>query len=134
MDLGKNQIQLFCLSNIATKWLLMKFYYTHRSVSCLAIIREIYSCSKWKSVQRPKARQCEETTEHPGLMAYLHKVPTLKVQGTLRKRKKKDSMENSTKSRPSKYRRTDMHMNSWRLIAQGLHSSAPCWVPCYAGR
>lgn len=43
-DLGENQIQLFCLKNVETKWLLTTFCCIYRSVPCSAIIRDASSC------------------------------------------------------------------------------------------
>lgn len=48
---------------IAIKWLLMAFWYTHRSVPCSAINREASSWSRWKQIQRTTGRQYSESRE-----------------------------------------------------------------------
>lgn len=42
------------------KDLLMPFCYTHRKVSCSAIIREDSFCRRWEQIQGPTAEKCAE--------------------------------------------------------------------------
>lgn len=50
-DLRPNQILLFTEKNMAMKWFLMTFCYTHRLVSGSTTISEAFSCSIWELVQ-----------------------------------------------------------------------------------
>lgn len=50
-----------CSANGIKQWNdSMEFYYTHRSVSCQAIIKGAFSCSRWEQTPRPTGWNCEE--------------------------------------------------------------------------
>lgn len=72
------------------------------SVSCSAIIREASSCSRWRQIQRPIADFIQRVGDLETLYKqtrYLHQIPSIRAQGTPRKRKEN---KNTWKRRFSK--------------------------------
>lgn len=88
--------------------------YTHRSVSCLASIRETTFCRTWGQNQTPtKEQSAERDLEYSALNGMSPPNPSPRGSGNLIEKDEKSTesevMEGNKETRPYKHSRTNAH-------------------------
>lgn len=79
----------------------MAFCYTHRSLSCSPISREVFSFNRWEQIQRPTIRHYTEggTLEHSDINGCLYQIFPLRAQQTPGKRREKKKKKKNITAR-----------------------------------